>query len=142
MVNCLSARVAGSVRHTCSLHDRKFNKSRCFASFRQSQKQAGSHLNPHKSRPRRSTQQQNAHCSSGADPAAHTVSRRTLGLCAALLAVQVRSFRRKFDHDSVQAASCSKHMCKCSGGKPMQQRKLVLFPCTLWQQPLNSKRIR
>ena len=92
MVNCLSAHVAGSVRHTCSLHDRTFNKTRCLAPFRPSQKQTGFHHNPHKSWPRRSTQQQNAHCSSGADPAAHTVSRRTLGLCAALLAVQVRFF--------------------------------------------------
>ncbi len=141
MVNCLSAHVAGSVRHSCSLHDRTFNKSRrCFAPFRQSQKQTGCYHNPHNSRPRRSTQQQKAHCSSGADPAAHTVSRRALGLCAALLAVQVRSFHRKLDHDSVQAAS--KHMRKCSGGKPMQQRKLVLFPHTPWQHPVNSKRIR
>ncbi len=140
MVNCLSAHVAGSVRHTCSLHDRTFNKTRCSAPFRQSQKQTKLHHNSHKSRPGRSTQQQNAQCSSGADPAAHMVSRRTLGLCAALLAVQVRVTRRMFDHDSVQAAS--KHLCKCSGGKPLQQRKLVLFPRTLWQQPVNSKRIR
>lgn len=140
MVNCLSAHVPGSVRHSCSLHDRTFSKSRCFAPLRQSHKQTGCRHNPHNSRPRRSTQQQDAQCSSGTDPATHTVSRRALGLCAALLAVQVRSFRRKLDHDSVQAAS--KHMCKCSGGKPMQQRKLVLFPCILWQQPVNSKPIR
>ena len=140
MVDCLPAHVAGSVRHTCSLHNRVFNKTRCFVPFRQSQKQTEFHHKPHKSSPRRSTRHQNAHCSSGADPAAHTVSRRTLGLCAALLAVQVRFFRRNLDHDSVQAAI--KHMCKCSGGKPVQQRKLVLFPCTLWQQPVNSKPIR
>ncbi|DBA67692.1 TPA: hypothetical protein ACH3X2_001284 [Trebouxia sp. C0005] len=88
MVNCLSAHVPGSVRHSCSLHDRTFSKSRCFAPLRQSHKQTGCRHNPHNSRPRRSTQQQDAQCSSGTDPATHTVSRRALGLCAALLAVQ------------------------------------------------------